>query len=160
MINQFRTIDDLREEIKELENILMRPTPHLSHPTLYRKRDASEGEVIIKGIRVKDWYLSEDLKWVLPHDQMGLSFSATFSNLKSVYKFKQKHNPGKAIHIHWVLEKADIPDGLKFVQDKRPGKKAHWFLTVTDRIPLSQLVQKLKMVANRMSIIRDGGKVL
>ncbi|MES2825305.1 MAG: hypothetical protein V4732_17005 [Pseudomonadota bacterium] len=160
MINQFRTIDDLREEIKELENILMRPTPRLSHPTLYRKRDVSEGEVIIKGVRVKDWCLSEDLKWALPHDQMGLSFSATFSNLKSVYKFKQKHNPGNAIHIHWVLETADIPAGLKFVQDKRPGKKAHWFLTVTDRILLSQLVQKLKMVANRMSIIRDGGKIL
>lgn len=97
---------------------------------------------------------------MLPHDQMGLSFSATFSNLKSVYKFKQKHNPGRAIHIHWVLETADIPEGLKFVQDRRPGKKARWFLTVTDKILLSQLVQKLKMVANRMSVMRDGGKVL
>ena len=160
MINQFRTIDDLREGIKELENILMRPTPHLSHPTLYRKRDVSKGEVIIKGVRVKDWCLSEDLKWVLPHDQMGLSFSSTFSNLKSVYKFKQKHNPGRAIHIHWVLENADIPYGLTFVQDKRPGKKAHWFLTVTDRMLVSQLVRKLKMVAHRMSIIRGGGKTL
>jgi len=160
MINQFRTVDDLREEIKELENILMRPTPHLSHPTLYRKRDVSEGEVLIKGVRVKDWCLSEDLAWVLPHDQMGLSFSATFSNLKSVYKFKQKYNPGRAVHIHWVLERADIPDGLEFIQDKRPGKKAHWFLTANKKMLLSQLVQKLKVVAGRMSVIRNGGNVL
>jgi len=46
------------------------------------------------------------------------------------------------------------------VQDKRPGKSAHWFLTVTDKILLSQLVQKLKAVANRMSVIRDGAKIL
>ncbi|MEJ2373215.1 MAG: hypothetical protein P8Y16_05405, partial [Sulfurimonas sp.] len=115
---------------------------------------------IIKGVRVRDWCLSDDLKWVLPHDQMGLSFSATFSNLKSVYKFKQKHNPGRTIHIHWVLERADIPDGLKFVQDRRPGKKSHWYLTVTERMLVSQLVDKLKMVANRMSVIRGGGKTL
>ena len=160
MINQFRTIDDLRGEIKYFENILMRPTPNLSHPTLYRKRDVNKGETVTKGVRVKDWCLSEDYKWALPHDQMGLSFSSTFSNLKSVYKFKQKYNPSRAIHIHWVLEKADIPKGLKFVQDKRPGKKSHWFLTVSEKMPVSQLVVKLKMVAHRMSIIRGGGKTL
>lgn len=160
MINQFRTVDDLREEIKELEKILMRPTPHLSHPTLYRKRDVSEGEVLVKGVRVRDWYLSEDFKWVHPHDQMGLSFSATFSNLKSVYKFKQKYNPGRPIHIYWVLEKADIPEGLEFVQDKRQGKSAHWFLAVNKEMLLSQLVQKLKIVARKMSVIRNGGNVL
>lgn len=158
MINQFRTIDDLREEIEDFERILMRPTPHFSHPTLYRRRDVGEGEKIVKGVRIKDWCLSEDLKWVLPHDQMGLSFSSNFSNLKSVYKFKKKHNPGKAINIHWVIEAVDLSSGLKFEQDKRPGKKAHWFLTVTERMLVSQLVHKLRMLASRMSIIRDVGE--
>lgn len=106
MINQFRTVDDLREEIKELENILMRPTPHLSHPALYRKRDVSEGEVLIKGVRVKDWCLSEDLTWVLPHDQMGLSFSATFSNLKSgTNSSKNTIQEGPSIYIgFWSVQ--------------------------------------------------------
>lgn len=160
MINQFRTIDDLRDEIKEFEKILMRPTPHLSHPTLYRKRDVAEGEELVKGVRVKDWCLTEDYKWALPHNQMGLSFSSTFSNLKSVYKFKQKYNPGRVIHIHWILEKADVPDGLRFVQDQKPSKKHHWYLTVTEKMLVSQLVSKLKMVANRMTVIRGGGKTL
>ncbi len=158
MLTQFRTLDDLKEVINQYELILSRPTRHFSHPTLYRRRDLGSKEKMIKGVRVKDWFLSEDEKWVLPHDQMGLSFSSTFKNLKNVLKLKRRHNPNSKIHIFWVLEEADIPAGLKFEPDRQ--KKGHYFLTVTEQMLLSALVAKLKIVAQRMSIIRDGGEVI
>lgn len=157
-MEQFKTINDLSAVIKEFEGMLSRPTCRLSHPTLYRNRDVGKNEKVLKGIRVKDWFLSEDEKWVLPHDQMGLSFSSTYKNLKSVYKLKERHNPEKIIDIYWVLEKADIPSGLKFVPDR--SKKGHYFLTVTDQILLKKLVEKLKFMAQRMSVIKGAGKVL
>lgn len=102
--------------------------------------------------------MSEDMKWIWPHDQMGLSFSSTFKNLKSVYKLKQRHNPKAGHHIYWMIEKADIPNDLKFVPDA--NRKGHYFLTVTKRMTTSQLVQKLKTVAQRMSVIKDGSSAL
>lgn len=158
MIEQFKTLSDLEEVIKEYEIILMRPTLKLSHPTLYRLRDAGKTEQIIKGVRVKDWFLSEDHKWVKPHNQMGLSFSATLKNLTVVYKTKIRHNPTKVVNIYWVLENADIPDGLKFVVDQ--GNPEHYFLTATKLMPLATLIQKLKLVAQRMTIIRNASNVL
>lgn len=137
---------------------MMRPIPKLSHPTLYRRRDAAKSDLIIKGVRVKDWFFSEDHRWVKLHDQMGLSFSATYKNLKSVYKLKERHNTSRAINIYWVLEKADIPPGFKFVEDAmKPGR---YFLTVTETMPLSRLITMLKLLAKRMPVIRDGSKVL
>jgi hypothetical protein len=158
MIEQFKTLNDLDAVIKEYELILMRPTLKLSHPTLYRVRDAGKTERIIKGVRVKDWFLSEDHKWVKPHNQMGLSFSTTLKNLAVVYKTKIRHNPTKTVNIYWILEKADIPDGLEFVADQ--GNSEHYFLIATELMPLSALIKKLKLVAQRMTIIRNGGKVL
>ncbi len=158
MIQQFKTINDLSAVIKEYEGMLARPTRRLSHPTLYRKRDVGKNEKIIKGVRVKDWFMSEDEKWVLPHDQMGLSFSSTYQNLKDVYKLKGKHNPGKSIDVYWMLEQSDIPPGLKFEKDR--DKKGHYFLIVTEQMLLKKLVDKLKLVAHRMSVIRDAGRAL
>ena len=159
MTEQFRTLEDLRDKIKEYEGYLARPTKNLSHPTLYRKTDVAEGDVVLKGIRVGDWYMSDDLKWVLPHDQMGLSFSSTWQNLKGVHKMKQKHSPDNArIHVYWVLEGADIPKDMKFEKDRE--KKGHYFLTVTEPITLQQLIDKLKFVARCMSVIRDARKAL
>lgn len=109
MITQFKTLDDITELIKDYETILMRPTLKLSHPTLYRKRDASKKEIIIKGVRVKDWFLSEDHKWVKPHNQMGLSFSASLANLSLVYDMKKRYNPKKILNIYWVIEKQIFP---------------------------------------------------
>ncbi len=63
-MEQFKTLCDIQKLIQEYEIILMRPTPHLSHPTLYRSRDAAKNDRIIKGIRVKDWFLSEDHHWL------------------------------------------------------------------------------------------------
>lgn len=158
MVTQFKTLDDINELIKEYQTILMRPTLNLSHPTLYRKRDASKKETIIKGVRVKDWFLSEDHKWVKPHNQMGLSFSASLANLSLVYGMKKRYNPTKTLNIYWVIEKADIPAGLKFVPDQKNNE--HYFLTVTEPMLLTTLISKLRLLAYRMTIIRDGSKVL
>jgi hypothetical protein len=159
MQQQFKTMDDLREKIKEYQGWLARPTRQLSHPTLYRKRDVTDGNSLIKGTQKGDWFFSEDHEWVLPHDQMGLSFSSDWQHLKGIYKLKQKHNPGCAIHVYWLLEEADIPDGLGFRPDLNPGKKGHYLLTVTDRMTLDSLVKKLKVVARKMSRIKNVEKV-
>jgi hypothetical protein len=158
MTEQFKTINDLSEIIKEYEGMILRPIPRWSHPTLYRRRDVSDKETLIHGVRVKDWLFSADEKWVMPHDQMGLSFSSTYQNLKDVYKLKQRHNKQRQIDIFWVLEKSDIPSGFKFTPDR--AKKGHYFLAVTDIMHISRLVEKLKIMAHRMSVIRNGGKTL
>lgn len=158
LTHQFRTLDDLRNIIKEYETALSRPTRNLSHPTLYRKRDVAAGDILIHGVRKKDWLFSEDEKWVLPHDQMGLSFSSHWQHLKGVYKMKEKHNPGSAINVYWVLEGADLPAQMQFEPDR--NKAGHYFLTVTEKISVYQLISKLKWVADRMSIIRDAGRAL
>lgn len=157
-MEQFKTINDLSVIIKEYEGMLARPTPRFSHPTLYRRRDAGEHEKLIRGVRVKDWLMSEDEKWILPHDQMGLSFSSTYQNLKDVFRLKKRHSAGGQVNIYWVLEKADIPPGMKFEPDR--GKKGHYFLTVTETMLLHTLVEKLKLLAQRMSVIRDAGDTL
>lgn len=137
---------------------MARPTRNLSHPTLYRKRDVQEGDTLIQGVRKKDWLFSVDEKWVLPHNQMGLSFSSHWQHLKGVYKMKEKHNKGATIHVYWVLEKADIPSSMKFEQDLK--KKGHYLLTVTEKMPLHKLVSKLKWLVDRMSVIKDAGRAL
>lgn len=157
-IHQFKTMDDLRSIIKEFEGALARPTRNLSHPTLYRRRDVEVGDKLIQGVRKKDWLFSADEKWVLPHEQMGLSFSSHWQHLKGVYKMKEKHNPGAAIHVYWVLESSDVPPGMKFEPDL--SKKGHYLLTVTQKMSLNQLVSKLKWIADRMSVIKDAGRVL
>ncbi|HRH77028.1 MAG TPA: hypothetical protein PK129_06730 [Cellvibrionaceae bacterium] len=158
MLEQFKTINDLSETIKELEGMVLRPTPKWSHPTLYRRRDVSESEALIQGVRVKDWFMSPDEQWVLPHDQMGLSFSSTYQNLKDVYKLKQRHNKNRQIDIYWILKEADIPTKLSFIADI--DKKGHHFLAATEKMHISSLVIKLKIVARRMSVIRNGEKIL
>ena len=71
---------------------------------------------------------------------------------------KKRRNPAKNLNIYWVLDQADIPSGLKFIPDEEDSE--HYFLTVTEVMLLSALVSKLKRVARRMSVIRNGSKVL
>jgi hypothetical protein len=74
-----------------------------------------------------------------------------------VYRLKQRHSQGRAIDIYWVLEGADLPAGLRFVEDR--NKNGHYFLTVTEQLLLPNLVSKLRMLAHRISVIRKGGDV-
>lgn len=153
MIIQFKTINDINEVIKEYEQQLrLRPTRKYSHPTLYRKRDLGQNEILYRGVRDGDWFFSENKEWILPHDQMGLSFSSTYKNLKEVYRLKSKWNPGAQIDIHWVMERPDTPKGLKFVADR--DSNGHYFLTATEPMLLDTLIKKLKIVARQMTVIR------
>ena len=78
------------------------------------------------------------------------------SHLKGIYKLKSSKNPGKSIDVYWVLEKADIPVDMKFVKDNNDDR--HYFLTITKKMTVNDLVKKLQWVADRMTIIRDGSR--
>lgn len=72
----FKSLTDLRDIISELENFVARPVTSGSHPTLYS--EVSKGKYrTIMGIRYCDYKFSQDEKWILPDNQMGLSFSST-----------------------------------------------------------------------------------
>lgn len=113
------------------------------------------------GIRACDYKLSGDGQWVLPDDQMGLSFSATWQHLKGAYKMVSR-GAGKPVDVYWVLSGADVPEGMKFQPDQRPSKfaKGHYLLTVNEKMKVSALVEKLKWIAARMSLIKVGGSGL
>jgi len=151
----FKTADDLREYIKHLDKVFARPAIKGEHPTLYL--DHSQG-TMIHGVREKDYLLSSCRKWVIPHDQMGLSFSAHWQHLKEKVRMKDKFANGKPVDVYWILEKADVPDGLKFVPDKR--NKQHYLLVVTRSMTIKALAMKLKWVADRMSKMTDARKAL
>lgn len=156
-MEQFKTLEDLRVYTQELGKYFGRPILRGEHPTFHID---NSGDDIIMGIRRKDYLLSTCGQWVLPTESMGLSFSAHWQHLKNIYRLKKGWNPGKAIDVYWVLEKADIPSGLKFVIDPKDRKQRHYFLCVTEKMHISQLIQKLKWVADRMSVVKDASKVL
>lgn len=149
-MEQFKTLEDLREYIKTLGPFYARPTEVGAHPTLY-KGGADSSHIL--GVRKRDYLFSADEKWVLPHPEMGLSFSAHWQHLKRIYRMKKKVTKGASIDVYWVLEKSDIPAGLKFVADPKDPK--HYLLTVTERMKIEDLVYKLTWVADRMSVIRE-----
>ena len=116
------------------------------------------------GVRICDYKFDVDEKWVLHDEQMGLSFYSTWKNLKDVHRLLTRGNDAqgrpKTADIFWILQGADIPNGMKFEADRNPKKQGHYFLTVTTRMKISTLVDNLKWIANRMSVIKEGGKVL
>ncbi|WP_444994900.1 hypothetical protein [Aliikangiella sp. IMCC44359] len=154
-MEQFKTLEDLRDYVKSLSSFYARPTEVDAHPTLYV---GNTNNGVIQGIRKRDYLFSSDEKWVLPHEQMGLSFSAHWQHLKRIYRLKQKVTAGKPIDVYWVLEKVDVPSGLAFVPDVKDKK--HYLLIVTTRMGVDELVRKLTWVADRMSVIRSVKKVL
>ena len=157
-IKQFKSLDDLKKIISEIEGFIARPVIRGNHPTIYP--DIRDGQYrTVYGIRVNDFLLSNDGKWVLPHSQKGLSFSANWKELKRVYRLFSRV-PGRKVDVHWVLQGSDLPKNMKFVEDKNPRKKSHYFLTVTDKMPINQLVFNLKKVADRMSVIKNAERAL
>lgn len=95
----------------------------------------------------------------MPHDQKGLSFSSSFKELKRLHRLFSKKGM-KSVDIRWVIQDCDLPPNMKFVQDKKPKKQDHYFLTVTERMTIEKLVFNLNWVADRMSVIRDAGETL
>lgn len=154
-MEQFKTVENLREYIKRLGPIYARPTEVGAHPTFYKN---SKDSSIVCGIRKRDYLFSQDERWVLAHPEMGLSFSSHWQHLKRIYRMKKKVTKGLAIDVFWVLEKADIPQGLAFTVDPKDNK--HYLLVVTERMEVQDLVAKLSWIADRMSVIRDAQEAL
>ncbi len=151
-MEQFKTLEDLRDYLAKLEKWFGRPTVEGEHPTLYfEKPDDSR---FVLGIRRSDYLFSLCGNFVEPSAQHGLSFSAKWQHLRGIYRLKAKHNPGQQVHVYWVLERADIPPGLEFHPD--PRDPAHYFLCAVQRMRVAELRDKLLWVADRMSVIRDG----
>jgi hypothetical protein len=161
-MEQFKILTDLRDFIKTLEaergKVLARPIPEGGSPVFYRQSDVPTGRELIHGVQICDFCFSPCKNWVLPHNQMGLSFSANWKHLKSIYKLKSSKNPGKNVDVYWVLEKADLPPDLAFIPDKNDDR--HYLLTVTKKMTVESLVSKLKWVSDRMAIIKDGTRAI
>lgn len=154
-MEQFRIIGDIREYIKSFDAFCARSVQRGEHPSLYM--DDKQGQTY-NNIREKDYLFSQCRNWVIPHNQMGLSFSARWQHLKDKYKLKKKWAAGNPVDVFWVIEQCDLPLGLKFVQDEKD--KEHYFLTVTERMTSAQLKVKLIAVAERMSVIREAQDTL
>ncbi len=154
---QLKCLSDVNKLISDIKTYRARPVIRGQHPTLYPDRIDGKYRTI-HGVRICDYQFCVDEKWVLPNAQMGLSFSATWENLQFVYGMFKKRSKKKPVDIHWVLSEADIPPGLAFVRDN--DNSGHFFLAVTQKMYVEQLVKKLEMVAHRMSVMQGGGKVL
>ena len=83
-LKQYKCLTDLRKIISDLDSYRARPVVKNNHPTLYKDKPEGRYRTVI-GIRVCDYKFSTDGKWVLADSQMGLSFSATWENLKFVH---------------------------------------------------------------------------
>ena len=77
-----RDLEDIIEEIKEYK---ARPNFRGESPTLYKERKEGKFRTVM-GVRVCDFCFFADEKWVLPHNQKGLSFSGSWYNLQFAYK--------------------------------------------------------------------------
>lgn len=157
-LKQYKCLTDLREFLETLGEYRARPIIKGDHPTLYKETINGKYRTVM-GVRICDYQFSADEKWVLPNPQMGLSFSSTWSNLKFVHGMQTKRTKGlKPVDVYWILSEADIPPGLKFEEDKT--NPSHYFLTVTEKMLVSQLVEKLKIVSYRLSVIQEGGRAI
>jgi hypothetical protein len=153
-MEQFKTLEDLRVYLGKLERWFGRPIVVGEHPTLFLN-EAGGGREVICGIQRDDYLFSTDGNWILPSREHGLSFSAHWQHLKGIYRMKSKRNPDKAVSVYWILEKADIPDGLEFVPDPRDRQRQHYLLAAVQGMRVTELRAKLEWVADRMSVIRD-----
>lgn len=158
-MEQFKTMENLRDYVNTLSKWFARPIREGEHPTLFINPTSSNKEVI-HGIQRDDYLFSSCGNWVLPSDEHGLSFSGHWQHLKGIHRMISKRNPGASVSVYWVLEKADIPSGLSFNVDPRDRKKQHYFLCVTEKMHVAKLREKLEWVADRMSVIRDAKEAL
>lgn len=157
-MEQFKTLTDLRDYLSKLDRWFARPTVSGEHPTIYLP--GSTNKPTVNGIQEGDYVFSPDKQWILPSEEHGLSFSGHWQHLKGIHRMKSKRNPGISVDVYWVLEEADLPEGLKFVVDPRDRKKQHYLLAAVERMTVAQLRSKLEWIADRMSIIRDAQDAL
>ena len=167
-VEQFKTIDDLREKIESLIQehrkaknaklgVMFRIKVPPNSAMIYK--DGHQGNYeLIQGVRVGDYTFDSTREWVLADPEAGLSFSKSFSHLKGKHKLLKKHakgykKPGPADVAWWVLEKCPIPKDMGFKQD--PDDKNHYYLAVTKKMHISKLIENLKFVSFRLNLARD-----
>lgn len=170
-LEQFKTIEDLQQAINSLISahrdakrgrplgVMFRVVVPPNKETTYEEGHQGNYK-LVQGVRICDYTFekSTGLEYVLPDAGSGLSFSKSFSHLKNTRKMLSKHakgykQPGPANVAWWILSKCDIPPKLAFVQD--PKNNNHYFLAATERMHVSELVRKLKLIACHMSTMKD-----
>ena len=154
-VKQYKCLTDLKDIIESVESVRMRPTPRGHDPIMYPERSDGKYRTVM-GVRICDYKFSADEKWVLPDKQMGLSFSGSWDNLKFSHKMASRKK--KSVDIFWVLSEADLPKNMEFVADE--ARDGHYFLTVTERIRIEDLVFNLKWISDRLSVIKEGATYL
>lgn len=88
-LKQYKCLTDLKKFIETLNGAKARPIVKGNHPTLYKAENNGKYRTVM-GIRICDYQFSVDEKWILPNPQMGLSFSATWENLKFVHNMMSR----------------------------------------------------------------------
>lgn len=167
-VEQFKTVGELQEAIdrliaehrtaknKEL-GVMFRVVVPPNDATVYK--EGSQGPYqLVHGIRVGDYTFDTTLEWVLPDPTAGLSFSKSFSHLKSTWKMlrnhaKGKNQPGPANVASWILESRKMPEDMAFTKD--PKNNNHYFLSVTKKMHVSTLITNLKLIGHAMTIMKD-----
>lgn len=128
-------VDDVRKQIVELKKLI-------------RVVDPGQHALLINGsVREVDFRLSRDLQWVEPDESVGLSFATSMQKFKSLLKLKRRFV--NQVDVYAVEESTVHIDGLRFIHD-RPG---HVSLVVTKHMKVSELVEKLEMLALQMQSI-------
>ncbi|WP_444896121.1 hypothetical protein [Microbulbifer sp. SSSA005] len=172
--NQLKTLASIEDRINNLiaqhrdmkdksQDVMFRTTIEPHSPTVYHTESLGKKRVIFGdeqsqgGLKEGDYLLSEsNPDWVLPSKTHGLSFSSTFNQTKFTLdllgRFQKK---GTKISVaYWILEDStSIPKGLGFEVD--PNNSEHFFLVVTEKMLVSQLIEKLNLISQRMAIMND-----
>lgn len=169
---QFKTVEDLKAAIDSLIaahrdakngrplGVMFRVVVPPNATTTYVEGHQGPYQ-LVEGVRICDYKFekSTGLEYVLPDPTSGLSFSKSFSHLKNTRKMLSRHakgykQPGPANVAWWILSKCDMPSGLAFLQD--PKDSNHYFLAATERMHVSALVRKLKLISFHMTTMKDG----
>lgn len=122
--------------------------------TLYEEGHHGRGK-LIDGVRECDFKFRDgNPNWIEASSEHGLSFSSTTSHTISTLKFlgKFQKKGTKMNCAYWVFKDTGwLPDGLEFIQD--PDNEEHYLLAVTEDMLVSTLVEKLKYIGIRMSVL-------
>ena len=98
-------------------------------------------------VREIDFSFSADMEWIEANTESGLSFATNMKNFKKLVKSKVRFQA--EVDIFVIDESMLIVEGLRIIHD-RPG---HTSLTVTRRMKVPELIQKLETVALKLESI-------
>lgn len=165
--HQLKTLENIELKIQSLIlehrkrsgshlGVVFRTVIDPNGPTLYEKGHHGKGG-INHGVRECDYKLSpSDPNWVLASSEHGLSFSVTMRHAVNTINFLgQFQKKGTKVNCaYWILEDSSaIPEDMEFVQD--PDNPEHYLLTITRDMKITDLVFKLRWIAQRVAVMND-----